>query len=527
MKKLILFLGCAALAWPCCAVETLQFARSRAGYSNQLARVDADYEATRRKLASRYVAALKELEEACRTQGDQEALLATQREARRFGRAGGVSASDVVPEPAQLARLQERCRSALAEALATRDRNRLHLLLAHLHDLQKLWQALTVKGDSGEALKVKGVVDELRKLRPQEVTPAAGEPGGAAWNEGPVAHYSFDGATASAIRDRSGNGKDPVLHGGEIEQISGRRGHVLRLDGVDDGLEAPVRVGDLPVTVALWFRKNDTAGGGGFIFGFHRRPGRRFYLGISPSTGSLGIGLGTSATQREGYGLLCDTNWHHCVVTYNPPLMTLFFDGIRIAGKSAEQVVEGTLTFGFGRDWAAKGEPAQFIGGMMDDIMVFDRVLDAEDVRRLFLATGGTREQSAAAEHVLRNRKPDDGAHVHGKHRYWLYQERCSWHDARTRCQNMGGHLVTIDSEDENKFVARLCGEVRTWLGATKEAPRGNWTWVDGRKVAFPKWAQLSISKSWGEHYLTMQNGTWSDCWVASSSVKGYVCEWE
>ncbi|MHC4251825.1 MAG: protein kinase domain-containing protein, partial [Planctomycetota bacterium] len=40
-----------------------------------------------------------------------------------------------------------------------------------------------------------------------------------------------------------------------------------------------------------------------------------------------------------------------------------------------------------------------------------------------------------------------------GGHRYKLFTEKMSWHDAKAFCERAGGHLVTITSKEENDFV--------------------------------------------------------------------------
>lgn len=38
-------------------------------------------------------------------------------------------------------------------------------------------------------------------------------------------------------------------------------------------------------------------------------------------------------------------------------------------------------------------------------------------------------------------------------HRYQVFDESMSWTDAKVYCENLGGHLVTINSEEEQKFI--------------------------------------------------------------------------
>ncbi len=527
MKKLTLLFASAVLAWSCRAAETSPFARSRASYSNQLAQVEADCRAKEGRIAAQYAKALKQLEDTYRSRGHLEALLATQKEAGRFEGAGTIDTPDLVREPAQLARLQGQCRAALDRATAARDKSASDLRAGFVLHLRELQKSLTVKGAFDEAIRIKEFLDELEPAKPEGPVAPAPADGAAGLRRGFLAHYDFEGLQSAALEDRSGNGRHAVLRGGSLERVTGSRGQVLVLDGRQDGFDTPLRVGDLPVTIAIWYRRGERTGLPGYIFGFHEQRGRRFYLGIDSGSGDLGIGLGDLTMAREGYGLPRDSEWHHCVVVYDPPAMTLFFDGVRVAAKSSEAVTDGNLSFGYGRHYKAEGGPLLFVNGAMDDVMIFDRALSESDVGRLFQETGGIPARTAAVEHLLRNRKPDDGASAHGGHRYKLFRASCSWHAARARCENMGGHLATISSEAEHAFVAELCGETRAWIGGTDEGTPGRWVWVTGHKLAFPSWARPSISKSWGEHYLTIRNGSWSDHPVKGSSVTGFVCEWE
>lgn len=40
-------------------------------------------------------------------------------------------------------------------------------------------------------------------------------------------------------------------------------------------------------------------------------------------------------------------------------------------------------------------------------------------------------------------------------HRYQVFDESMSWTDAKIYCENLGGHLVTINSEEEQKFLVQ------------------------------------------------------------------------
>lgn len=60
-------------------------------------------------------------------------------------------------------------------------------------------------------------------------------------------------------------------------------------------------------------------------------------------------------------------------------------------------------------------------------------------------------------------------------HAYRISWQLETWFDADKRCQDFGGHLATINSEDENRFVASIAA-VNVWLGATSTAAVPTWT---------------------------------------------------
>ena len=84
--------------------------------------------------------------------------------------------------------------------------------------------------------------------------------------------------------------------------------------------------------------------------------------------------------------------------------------------------------------------------------------------------------------------------------------ERVTWEDARARAQALGGHLVTITSQDENDFVAALTGADPTlwqldpagngqgpWIGGAQAPgsvePSGGWGWITGEPFIYTHWA--------------------------------------
>ena len=117
-----------------------------------------------------------------------------------------------------------------------------------------------------------------------------------------------------------------------------------------------------------------------------------------------------------------------------------------------------------------------------------------------------------------------------GGHRYRLYTQRMTWHQAKRFCEEQGGHLVTITSAEEQRFVGRLAGSsgrrLQVWLGITDEGHDRRWEWVTGEELVFQAWVRGDPSPGERENYARLiSNAQWAD--VPASARFSVVCEWE
>lgn len=143
---------------------------------------------------------------------------------------------------------------------------------------------------------------------------------------------------------------------------------------------------------------------------------------------------------------------------------------------------------------------------------------------------------------------------VYKNHRYEVFDEGLTWHEAKAKCESMGGHLVTITSEEEQKHVESLLegrDKNQYWIGACSES--GNFEWVTGESFSYTNWDSSepnSHSRSDGEkeqyvHIYNVPNPAvggskrfkWNDIYFDNTypgeesyfSIEhaGYICEWE
>lgn len=171
---------------------------------------------------------------------------------------------------------------------------------------------------------------------------------------------------------------------------------------------------------------------------------------------------------------------------------------------------------------------------------------------------------------------PEGAVEYNGSY-YLIVDEPAYWTDARTACEDMGGHLVTVMDAGEQEFLISLIQERGTmyhyWLGATDEAEEGYWEWVTGERLptennsgsGYANWCDNQpndknfVDEVNGQDYLEMQMtrgdreredyseyATWTDICNSgdggvnpntgvdhreapdynSTKYYGYICEW-
>ncbi|MDX9710729.1 MAG: DUF4215 domain-containing protein [Trichloromonas sp.] len=80
---------------------------------------------------------------------------------------------------------------------------------------------------------------------------------------------------------------------------------------------------------------------------------------------------------------------------------------------------------------------------------------------------------------------------------YFISTDAKTWHDARQICQEMGGDLVIINSDLEQRNLGTLLDPTKNyWIGATDEATEGDWRWVDGTRF----WLGGAAGIAYGYH---------------------------
>lgn len=127
-----------------------------------------------------------------------------------------------------------------------------------------------------------------------------------------------------------------------------------------------------------------------------------------------------------------------------------------------------------------------------------------------------------------------------GDHYYQFFEEQITWKEAKQKCEELGGHLVTINSEMEQKLLADndlRNPEIQYWIGGTNEPESDTdqkieWRWITKETWNYENWRPGEPNNANGEeHYLTLglqsEESKWNDSSNENRDIKGYICEYE
>lgn len=131
-------------------------------------------------------------------------------------------------------------------------------------------------------------------------------------------------------------------------------------------------------------------------------------------------------------------------------------------------------------------------------------------------------------------------------HSYKFYDDSMSWEDAKAFCEEQGGHLVTITSEEEQnavyQYVAQFGIDADIWIGISDVESEGDWShWVTGEEVTYTNWGENEPDNiDGGQDYgvictgyrsgsgYYVEPGQWDDIAANGETASGYfICEWD
>ncbi|MBW3040221.1 hypothetical protein CU309_05130, partial [Prochlorococcus marinus str. MU1405] len=103
-----------------------------------------------------------------------------------------------------------------------------------------------------------------------------------------------------------------------------------------------------------------------------------------------------------------------------------------------------------------------------------------------------------------------------------------TWDEAQAAAKELGGNLVSINSQEEqdfivNTFLSQDDGENGKWIGLNDKDQEGNWVWSDGSSVDFTSWntGEPNDEQDDGQYaadnvLISQQNTPWSTSHIGS-----------
>lgn len=116
-------------------------------------------------------------------------------------------------------------------------------------------------------------------------------------------------------------------------------------------------------------------------------------------------------------------------------------------------------------------------------------------------------------------------------HRYLLVETAVTWNVAKKRCEEMGGHLLRIESKAEQQFTETLLrsgSSYSYWLDGSDDEKENSWVFTDNRPLPFFNWYKNRPNNTnKGQHCLRIyrERGTWED--AEAGWYCGFICEWD
>jgi len=138
-------------------------------------------------------------------------------------------------------------------------------------------------------------------------------------------------------------------------------------------------------------------------------------------------------------------------------------------------------------------------------------------------------------------------------HFYQVFDDSMTWTEAKMACEEAGGHLATISSNEEQDYIQHLIKSTRKeniWIGGVYSVSSGSWSWVDNSEWNYINW-DVSQPDNYtnDEYFLRMKNrdriyddweaydGKWNDTDDGADGISdnsdvpiasfGYICEWD
>ena len=96
---------------------------------------------------------------------------------------------------------------------------------------------------------------------------------------------------------------------------------------------------------------------------------------------------------------------------------------------------------------------------------------------------------------------------------YYCSTSPAQWQVAESTCNSLGGHLVSINSAEENAFLTDILTLQSAWIGLSDVANEGVFEWSNGQALSYSNWypGQPNNYNNNQDYVELMNTGYWND----------------
>lgn len=225
---------------------------------------------------------------------------------------------------------------------------------------------------------------------------------------GLVGHWKLDDRTGARATDSSGQGNNGTLTGFALagatsNWISGRLGGAVSFDGTNDYVDLGDRdlITSNKMTASAWIKTTGTIDQYETVVGKNYNSTAWALQGDSTAN-KVRFWAGTYTNQAVSDNTLNDGAWHHLVGVYDGTLgsanVKLYVDGIAQSATAnyTSNIANTADRESIGAVINSSGNPFYFFPGSIDDVRIYNRALNADQIKTLFIS-GSSRPTVANA----------------------------------------------------------------------------------------------------------------------------------